>query len=670
MEVQERRRQLLNMIRSRDESLPITMNNLAECFHVSVRTIHSDLDALCEDAEKDGFCIMRKSGLGVWTQPIEREKLPKNTSSYIMSRKDRRDVIILYLLSGKTYASEILAEHLAISRNTFLEDLKEVKETLAKYGLSYLSRRGQGIWAEGGEQETRDMIIHIFAKNEHNFKFYKNTSSDEDLFLHREFRRFSANIPIREMSAAFLALMKRWGVLENDDAVSRMICALVVQLVRLQQGHVIQETAKVSFLLDEGQEIERLADEIALLMKRYDEKVDCQAERAYIIKELLHSKIFVFPQKKESFAQKDINLQSLALARRFIQYAQVWMGGIYLDDDDLVYNLAMHLQPAVERAHFGIVLTNPLLGKIQDQYQSLYSIAKRAAAKIAESDHIHFSEDEIGYITIHLGAAVERKRMRETKRLSVLLVCGNGVGTASLMAMTLKRRLPYINIVKTVSFYKLQKKDLQDIDLVISTTAIDLPGMAVLHVSPIMTPEEIDVISSQIEYFHKKKFITEKADHIELENGLPNLLIPAAVQLDAHAVTWEEAIRMSGQLLQKQGAVTEAYVERMVECIRKFGAYIIICPGVAIPHAGFDDGVRRVAVSFLRLKEAVPFRFQGNESYVDLFFAFSTTDETSHRRLLEDLWEIFQRPKVLQRLRQIKEKEEVVKFLCDFIRKR
>lgn len=119
---------------------------------------------------------------------------------------------------------------------------------------------------------------------------------------------------------------------------------------------------------------------------------------------------------------------------------------------------------------------------------------------------IHFSEDEIGYLTIHLGAAAERKRMRLTKKLSVLLVCGNGVGTANLLAMTLTNHLHYINITKILSFYKLEDKDLENIDLIISTVPLDVSDIALLRVSPIMTAEEIKVIENQIQYFYNKKF--------------------------------------------------------------------------------------------------------------------------------------------------------------------
>lgn len=669
MNVQERRQELWKVLCMHNTSMPITMTSLSELFHVSVRTISNDLDALVEETAESGTRILRKSGLGVWTEGTGDAMAANPGTAGVLTSKERRDAIILYLLSGKTYASETLATFLSISRNTFLEDLKNVKETLAKYQLAYRSRRGEGIWAEGGEQAVRDMLIHIFAKGEHDFKHYTTKLSEEDAYLRKAFRCFSEALPVKELATAFLALMKRWGILENDDSVSRMICALVVQLERLRAGHAIGKPSGISFLSDEGSAVQRLAEEVSSLMAAYVPGAAHAAEQEYLVKELLHSKIFVFPKCDKALNKNDVNVRALSLARRFIQYAQVWLGDLYLDDDELIYNLAMHLQPAIERAHFGIVLTNPLLGKIKDQYQSLYTVARRAAEKLGETDGIHFSEDEIGYMTIHLGAAVERRKLQKTKSLSVLLVCGNGIGTANLMAMTLKSRLPYINIIKTVSFYKLQDEDCKDADLVISTAPIELPDKAVLHVSPIMTQEEIDVISGQIEYFHKQKFAAEKAASMRQELGLPELLTAADICLDFAATSWEEAIRQSGTLLMTAGAVTQTYVERMVQCVKEMGAYIVVRPGIAMPHAGFEDGVHRVAVSFLRLAAPVAFPTE-SETQADLFFAFSTTDEKSHQQLLEDLWQLFQDAGALQKLRKLRDKQAILSFLQEFIGRR
>ena len=107
--------------------------------------------------------------------------------------------------------------------------------------------------------------------------------------------------------------------------------------------------------------------------------------------------------------------------------------------------------------------------------------------------------------------------------------------------------------------------------------------------------------------------------------------------------------RYAGNLLLAEGAVTEHYVRQMVRVVRNIGPYIVVCDGVAMPHAHIEDGARKVAVSFLRLKQ--PVFFSDDKRPVDMLFAFSTTSEKAHLPLLSDLWRVFNSEHMLQALR-------------------
>lgn len=671
MDINERKRQLMKVLRTSSSDVPITVRRLAQLLHVSARTVHSDLDALAEEIADEGLHISRKASRGIWLESIGENAAAggRDTAPYVFSRSERADRIILALLGEEKVSIDMLAASLSISRNTLLTDLKEVQEKLEQRGLTYASKRGLGIWADGGEQEIRDMLIHLFAKAEYDFRRFSELSAEDAPPAQQLFHRYAEALPVAKVADFLIGIMRKWEILENDAALNRMVCALIVQLKRLRTGNSVMLTTEVGLLSEEGRRMRALAEEISAGLRRYHPNADRPEEVQYIVRELLHSKIFLFSVQSERALPKDVNIESLALARRFVEYAQVWLGDIYLDDDELIYNLALHLQPAIERARFGIVLTNPLLGRIREQYSSLFEVTRKAADRISEATGIRFSEDEIGYLTIHIGAAVERKKMRRTRQLSVLLVCGNGVGTANLLAMTLKNNLRYIRIVKTLSFYKLEDGDLEGIDLIISTVPIERTDVAVLRVSPIMTDDEIKVIAGQIQYFYDKKFVQRRAEELPVtaHPGLLALLSEEVIALDEQAADWEEAVRKGGRLLQNTGAVTANYVDCMVKCVQEMGEYIVVCPGVAMPHARYEDGVHAVAVSFLRLKEPIYFSTSKEAIPVDMFFSFSTTDERSHLNMLRDLWRIFSDQEMLDELRSCTSKKVVLERVCAFL---
>lgn len=85
------------------------------------------------------------------------------------------------------------------------------------------------------------------------------------------------------------------------------------------------------------------------------------------------------------------------------------------------------------------------------------------------------------------------------------------------------------------------------------------------------------------------------------------------VNLHGSAKNADEAIVQAGELLVNAGYVSEQYVEKMVESYHENGAYFVIAPQIAIPHARPTDGVENSAVSLVVLKEGVNFGHAAND---------------------------------------------------------
>ena len=66
------------------------------------------------------------------------------------------------------------------------------------------------------------------------------------------------------------------------------------------------------------------------------------------------------------------------------------------------------------------------------------------------------------------------------------------------------------------------------------------------------------------------------------------------VRLHVRARDWEEAVRIGGRILVETGTAKESYVEGIVNSIKKYGPYVVISKGFAIPHT-------RAAVSYTHL---------------------------------------------------------------------
>lgn len=74
------------------------------------------------------------------------------------------------------------------------------------------------------------------------------------------------------------------------------------------------------------------------------------------------------------------------------------------------------------------------------------------------------------------------------------------------------------------------------------------------------------------------------------------------------AKDWREAIRMSCEVLESDGTVEENYKEDIIKCVEKYGSYIVLMPGLAMPHCQEGaQGVHKTEIAFMRLEHPVSF---------------------------------------------------------------
>ena len=71
--------------------------------------------------------------------------------------------------------------------------------------------------------------------------------------------------------------------------------------------------------------------------------------------------------------------------------------------------------------------------------------------------------------------------------------------------------------------------------------------------------------------------------------------------------SWEDAIKTAASPLLDQGFIKAEYIDAMIDNVNKNGAYMIIVPGFAMPHARPECGAVKTGMSVLHLKEPVVF---------------------------------------------------------------
>ena len=100
---------------------------------------------------------------------------------------------------------------------------------------------------------------------------------------------------------------------------------------------------------------------------------------------------------------------------------------------------------------------------------------------------------------------------------------------------------------------------------------------------------------------------------------------------------WEEALRIGTESLINNNNIEPRYVQAIIDNVYKFGPYIALTDGVAMPHSRPEDGVLKKGMSFLKVKNGVD--FYQTESKIYLFFTLAAENADGHQDAIAELAE-------------------------------
>jgi len=146
------------------------------------------------------------------------------------------------------------------------------------------------------------------------------------------------------------------------------------------------------------------------------------------------------------------------------------------------------------------------------------------------------------------------------------------------------------------------------------------------------------------------------------QNSLEKMISKRTIALNVEVKDWQDAVRISGGLLVENGSVEPRYIDAMIETTKTLGPYIVISPGVALPHARPEDGVKEPCMSLITLKNPVNFGNVHNDP-VKLVIAFGTIDHNAHVKAISKLARIIGDEEKLNTLINAQEVAEVEKIV-------
>ena len=147
-------------------------------------------------------------------------------------------------------------------------------------------------------------------------------------------------------------------------------------------------------------------------------------------------------------------------------------------------------------------------------------------------------------------------------------------------------------------------------------------------------------------------------------DGLPFLLPDERIQITREMPDWQNAIRMASAPLLDNGFINRNYIEKAIDMVETDKRFIMIADGVIIAHAGVDDGVYSMGMSFLRLPEKLSFNGYMD---ADIIVVLATPDKTRHLPALYQLFDLLEDEGNISAMRRAQDAHEIARLIRKYI---
>ncbi|WP_145932029.1 BglG family transcription antiterminator [Yersinia bercovieri] len=605
------------------ETLP--QDELAKRFAVSTRTVRADITALNEILEHYGAHFVHNRGFGYRLMIDDAERFralqQQNRKTHLTPRTANERVhylLIRFLTSAFSLKLEDLADEWFVSRGTLQNDMAEVRERLNRYHLTIETKPRYGMKLFGAELAIRTCLTDLL--------FQLQLQDTDNPLLKNEFLSIQA---IPDLTERLHALLDQYGVRLTDEGEQYLIFYCAVAIKRITDGYPLSD-----FDAEDVDEAVKLASgRLANELKSLSKKDISAAEEAYLRVNIAARRVQTNPSG--SSRPSEINADDEeTLVDYILSYINAHYNYNLQGDKQLRCDLLTHIKTMITRVKYQITIPNPLLSNIKQHYPMAYDVTLAAVSSWGKYTPYSLSENEIGYLVLHIGVGLERHyNIGYQRHPQVMLVCDTGNSTTRMIQAQISRKYPQIVMTQTISLRDYEILHHIDEDFVISNSRLAEKNKPVVVMSPFPTEYQLEQLG--------KLVLVDRTRPYMLEKFFDRQHFMIIDQPITQAQLFE---KVCGQL-EAEGFVDADFYPSVVE--REAIVSTMLGEGIALPHSLGLLAKRTVVVTLLA-PNGIAWG-DGEVAYVIFLLAISKTDY-EEAMAIYDLFVTFVRERSMSRL--------------------
>ncbi|MBZ7621332.1 PRD domain-containing protein [Klebsiella michiganensis] len=539
-----------------NETLP--QEELAQRLSVSTRTVRADITALNALLLHYGaqFILTRGSGYQlVIHDPTRYQTLEESAPKAQHIPRTAADRIHFLLVRFLTSAFSIKLEDLAdtwfVSRATLQGDMVDVRERFQRYQLTLETRPRHGMKLFGSEVSIRACLTDLLWELSQQGPL--NPLIGEEAF--------DASVPTL-LAGVLQETLTRHHV-RLTDAGERFICLYVAVAVRrVSEGYPLADFSAE----DVGQNVRDAARELANTMQQLAGKLLAPAEEEWLCVHLAARQVQDVDPGTISADDDE------ALVNYILRYINQQYNYNLLDDAQLHADLLTHIKTMITRVRYQIMIPNPLLENIKQHYPMAWDMTLAAVSSWGKYTPYAISENEIGFLVLHIGVGLERHyNIGYQRQPQVLLVCDTSNAMVRMIEAILQRKYPQLEIAATLSQREYEQREEIAEDFVISTVRISEKEKPVVTIAPFPTDYQLDQIGKLVLVDRTRPWMLNK------------YFDEAHFQVIDTPMDQQALFATLCQQLQQEGFVGAEFHGSVVE--REAIVSTMLGDGIALPHS-------------------------------------------------------------------------------------
>lgn len=553
----------LNFIKTQHDW--IDSSTLANYLNVSTRSIRKYVNEINSTGE---FILSSKKGYKV---NLNNNCQTKVDSSENISPDNRLNLILKELIVNSNGINIFdLSEELFVSPATIEGDIVKANKFIGSYNLKIKQSKFL-LKLIGNESAKRKLMSSII---------FKETGSDFlSLF---DVQKIYQEYNLTKLKENIIYILKKYNLSINEYAINNILLHLMITIDRIKKNNYIESVEVVNYI-DNNNDISISRDISNFLESEYNLTLT-SAELYYLV--------FQLTNKTTVLNYHEMDTKSLPnyIDEHFVKLTKKIIKNVYdlyfidLSDDEFVVKFTLHVKNLISRAKNNQVLRNQIPQKLKDSYPLIYDISVYICNQIQILENIEIDEDEISYISLHVGSFFDRQKLLEDKILCALITPNYYDLQFKIVRDLEKRFNESIEIIQI--FSDTHNLDFDNkVDMVITTLPIsDRCPIPFVYVNPYLNRKDYDNIQSKFIQIKDRKNILTVQNHLEMY--FSESLFMKNIYLDSA----KDYIKFMGNILYKNKYVKPNYIDDVL--IREKMSSTAFNNNVAIPHSMKMDALK------------------------------------------------------------------------------